>query len=99
MHLFEVVYLSATTIALLVCIPQMRQIIVAKHSDEFSLTTWGMWIFTQSISLMYVASLKQTILVIASALWTLFYICMVALIVYYRRPAPEALIPEEIPVE
>lgn len=96
MHLFEILYMTSTAVALIACIPQMRQLIATKCSDEFSLTTWTMWIFTQGISLMYVLSLKQMLLVLASGLWTMFYIIMVSLILYYRRSVTTTLATEEL---
>lgn len=87
MPLFEILYTISTLIAIVACIPQMRQLVTAKRSDEFNLSTWVTWLGTQVVSLIYVSSLEQMLLVAASTCWVLFYACMVGMIMYYRRPA------------
>lgn len=66
MHIFEILYSLSTTVALLACLPQARQLIVTKCSDELSLTTWTMWLGTQCFSLGYALSIGQTVLVAAN---------------------------------
>lgn len=87
MHPFELLYIMSTTVSLVACIPQARQLIITKRSDELSATTWGMWVCTQCVSLFYAISIAQTVLILANIGWLTFYSIMVGLILYYRRPA------------
>lgn len=87
MHPFELLYIMSTTVSLIASVPQARQLIITKRSDELSATTWGMWVCTQCVSLFYAISIAQTVLILANIGWLTFYSIMVVLILYYRRPA------------
>lgn len=84
-QIIEILYLIAATIAVGACIPQLRQLVIAKASDELSLPTWITWTLTQCFTLMYVISIKNIPMTIVNVIWVSFYASMVGLIVYYRR--------------
>jgi hypothetical protein len=86
MTIFEIHYIIAAAIALTVCIPQIRQLLATKRSDEFSLRTWATWTVTQTVTLSYVASIGDVLLVCVSIAWVSFYAIMSLLILRYRRP-------------
>lgn len=71
-------------IAIAASIPQIIKLYKVKCSDEFQLSTWAVWMMTQVVSLAYVASIGNTLLVVTNILWVSFYALMVALIVAYR---------------
>ena len=87
MQPFEILYMISTSVSLLSSIPQARQLVVTKRSDELSLTTWIVWLGTQLVSFMYAISIAQTALIFANIGWITFYAVMVGLILYYRRPS------------
>lgn len=97
MHIIEVIYITAAIVALSAGIPQLRQLFIAKASDELSLPTWCIWFMTQLVTLMYVTSIGNTLMVIVNLAWVSFYAAMVGLIVHYRRRprAPEVVLVEE----
>ncbi len=94
MKTIEVFYLIATLISLGACIPQIKQLIQTRRADEFNMTSWTTWFFTQIISLTYAISVGETMLILANIAWVSFYLTMVCLIFYYRRQA----VPESITV-
>lgn len=87
MHLFEILYMLSTTVSLVSSIPQARRLVIAKRSDELSLATWCAWLGTQLISFAYALSIAQPALIFANIGWLTFYVVMVTLILYYRRPS------------
>lgn len=87
MQPFEILYVMSTTVSLVSSIPQARQLVVTRRSDELSLPTWVAWLGTQMISFLYAVSISQGALIFANIGWITFYAVMVGLIIYYRRPA------------
>src|SRR5690606_20917751 len=87
MHFIEITYITAAIVALSAGIPQLRQLLISKASDEFSLSTWLIWLSTQCVTLVYVATVRNTLMIYVSLAWVLFHAAMVVLIVYYRRYA------------
>ena len=85
MHLIEVTYIAAAIIALSAGVPQLRQLFLTKASDEFSLSTWCVWLSTQCVTLAYVTTLKNVLMMLVSLAWVGFYAAMVLMIIYYRR--------------
>ena len=85
MHIIETIYIIAGLLAISACLPQIRQLIITKASDELSLGTWSVWFMTQCVTLVYVASIDNMLMIIVSAAWVSFYAVMVGLIIYYRR--------------
>lgn len=84
MTIIAIFYIIAAFLAIAACIPQVLQLIKVKCSDEFELTTWGTWMIAQAVSLAYVASLGNQLLIITNGLWVTFYAVMFALILWYR---------------
>jgi uncharacterized protein with PQ loop repeat len=93
----EIIYLITSTGSLLMTVPQIRQLIVTKQSDELNIGTWTMWLVSQSVFFAYVVSKNDTVLMIMQFIWTLLYLAMVCLIVYYRW-RPGGATPEQAPV-
>lgn len=85
MHFIEITYITAAIVALSAGIPQLRQLLITKASDEFSLSTWLVWLSTQCITLAYVTTIGNVLMMFVNIAWVLFYAAMVSLIVYYRR--------------
>lgn len=85
MYLIEFFYITAALIALSAGVPQLRQLLVSKASDEFSLSTWFIWLSTQCVTLAYVTTIGNTIMMVVNIAWVLFYAAMVGLILYFRR--------------
>jgi ABC-type enterobactin transport system permease subunit len=84
MQLIEIIYIIGIATSISAALPQIRRLLISKASDEFSLTTWVMWLGTQNVSLVYTASIGDMLLVGANILWIGFYATMVYLIVRYR---------------
>lgn len=82
-------YMLATAVAISAGIPQLRKLIITKQSDEFSLTTWVIWLVAQAVSLLYALTVKDKLYASVCTLWVAFYVIMVTLIVRYRQPAVE----------
>lgn len=80
----------ATATAICAGAPQLRKLLVTKQSDEFSVTTWVIWLVAQAVSLIYAISIKDPLYTTVCALWTAFYIVMVGLIIHFRRVQPAA---------
>lgn len=85
MHIIEALYITAALIALSAGVPQLRQLLIAKASDELSLPTWCTWFFTQCATLIYVTALGNILMMVVNLAWVGFYAAMVCLIIYYRR--------------
>lgn len=85
MQPFELLFMLSTSISLVSSIPQARQLIITKRSDELSLPTWIVWFGSMIISLLYAISLSQLTLILAYIGWATFYGVMVGLIIHYRR--------------
>lgn len=85
MNPIEVLYTCSASVAVLASIPQVRQLLVTKSSDELNIATWSLWLGTQFISLTYAISLQVHLLIIVNCIWITFYTVMLTLILYYRR--------------
>ncbi|MDQ5932106.1 MAG: hypothetical protein QG649_191 [Patescibacteria group bacterium] len=99
MHIIEIIYIVGAIIALSAGVPQVRQLLVAKASDEFSLSTWCLWLTTQCVTLTYVTTLQNVLMMLVNLAWVAFYAAMVGLIIYYRRPvavAEVAIVEDEL---
>lgn len=82
--LIQIIYLTAAIAALGACVPQVYQLLKCKHAAGFSLSTWTIWTATQVVTLIYVSSLRNPLMVGVSMAWVLFYLVMVGLILHYR---------------
>jgi uncharacterized protein with PQ loop repeat len=87
MTILELSYTLAAIVALSACIPQMRQLISTKQSDELSLWAWCLWTLTQIVTLLYVASIGNVLMISVNLAWVSFYGVMTILIVRYRPVA------------
>ena len=67
MSIFAVLYMMSSATALLAGLPQIRQLLIVKRSDELSLSTWLTWVLTQSVSLLYVISIGEPVMMVATA--------------------------------
>jgi uncharacterized protein with PQ loop repeat len=92
MKLIEIAYILATMISLGAGIPQIRQLMAEKRSDEFNISSWSMWVGTQCVSLLYAISIANFLLVSVNVLWVAFYATMAVLVIKYR-PRPQAILP------
>ena len=97
MHIIETIYIIAVLMSISACIPQLRQLVITKASDEFSVSTWAIWLGTQCATLLYVVTLNNLLMILANIIWVSFYTVMLALIVHYRRQSQRTL--EAEPVE
>lgn len=89
MYILGILYITAAFVAIGACIPQIVQLVKLRRSDEFELSTWAVWLLTQLVSVAYVASLGNVLMIIANSAWVSFYAVMVYLIIHYRlRPVP-----------
>lgn len=77
------------TVAISATIPQLIRLIKVKSSREFSLRSYVLWTMTQMVTLMYVSSIGDILLTVASSLWVLYYTVMIVLILRYRQTGPQ----------
>lgn len=89
MTYIAILYMLAAGFSVIASIPQVVTLYRVKCSDEFQLSTWIVWLFTQVVSLAYMISLGNGLLIATNTLWVAFYLLMVVLIVAYR---PKALL-------
>ena len=83
--MLEFLYVTAVIISISASLPQLKQLIAAKASDEFSVMTWLVWFCTQLVTLAYVISIENMLMIGANILWAGFYAAMLYLILHYRR--------------
>lgn len=86
MILIQIMYSVAAVVAIGAGIPQLRQLITTKNSDEFSIATWSTWLITQSVTATYFTTLGSTLAAVVSGAWVVFYLMILTLIMYYRSP-------------
>jgi uncharacterized protein with PQ loop repeat len=65
--------------------PQIKQLLIAKQSDELSLPTWLAWTVCQVVSLVYSIALHALPFMVANIAWVTFYLAMLCLIIKYRK--------------
>jgi hypothetical protein len=78
----------------LTALPQIRQLLVMKNSDEFNVLTWVAWLLAQLAALVYAVSIHSLPYLLVNIMWIGFYTTMIALIVKYRRQATTKLATE-----
>lgn len=83
--IIEILYLISASIAVLAMVPQIKQLVLTRQSDELSLSTWTTWGCCQVVSLLYALSLHATAYIIVNVAWITFYGVMVTLIIKYRK--------------
>ena len=74
----------AAFIAIAASVPQVLKLYRLKASDEFQLSTWVTGLVSQCLSLAYMVSIGNVLLMVTNVLWVSFYLMMVVLIVMYR---------------
>jgi uncharacterized protein with PQ loop repeat len=97
MQIIHLIYITSAAMAIIACIPQLRQLIQTKQSDEFKLSTWVVWLGAQAVSSIYAISVDDPLYLIVSTGWFAFYALMVVLIVRYRRT--ETVIATDNPIK
>lgn len=85
MRIIEILYLTFAITAVAACLPQIRHLLQGKHSREFQVATWMMWMGSQVMSTIYLSTIQAYLVAMISFAWTSFYAVMVVLILYYRR--------------
>jgi len=96
----ELIYLTASLIAIVAVVPQIKKLLVTKQSDELSLGTWTAWTACQGVALLYAISIHAVAYIVVNILWIVFYAVMVFLIIRYRNKVPEPrLEPLKVPVK
>ena len=89
MQLFiELAYFASTAVGIIATIPQIRQLIILKRSDELSVSTWITWVVCQFVSLIYAISIAAVAYIIVCLAWISLYLLMVGLIIRYRPKQP-----------
>ena len=86
MELLALAYSIACFTQLAAGLPQLFEIIREKSSHEMNLFTWGGWLGSQVVCLIYILSLGNLVLAAVSTAWTVYYIAMVLIILYFRHP-------------
>lgn len=84
-QVLQILLVASTAIAIGATIPQLIRLIKVKSARELSLRSYMVWTCTQCVSLVYMISLGDLILVVASGLWVSYYAIMIGLIFHYRR--------------
>jgi hypothetical protein len=88
--IISTLYLVAQLLSLAFSWPQLHKLIIMKEADEMSLSTWSAWTLTQLVTTLYASVNHQSLWLGMSAMWLLFDIAMVLLILKYRRPQQKA---------
>lgn len=86
MKIIEIIYITSTLVALSASVPQIIQLLRTKASDELSISTWTLWLGTQFITVLYMISTGNKLLIAVSCSWAVFYVVMLGLILKYRLP-------------
>ena len=92
--LIEIAYLTATVVSVIAMAPQIKQLFIAKQSDEFSLTTWFIWTMYQIIALSYSITLGSLPFMLTNIAWIVFYTVMLTLIIKYRGNTSQPVLQE-----
>jgi uncharacterized protein with PQ loop repeat len=85
MHFIEITYLLASFVSIFAMLPQIKRLLVAKQSDELSVSTWTIWIGYQAVALMYSIAFHLLVYTIVNIAWISLYTVMLALIIKYRK--------------
>lgn len=83
--IIKILYCMAAVIALGACIPQVACLLRSKQADSFSVSSWVAWTVTQFVTLVYVVSIRNTMMTLVSVAWVSFYIVMIVLILHYKK--------------
>lgn len=83
-ELITFAYISVQLLSLVMSWPQVHKLLIMKDADELSLSTWSVWLTAQTVTTLYAATTGQAFWFVASVVWMIFDISMVALIIKYR---------------
>lgn len=72
-------------LAVLAAVPQLTKLVRLKHTAEFSLFSWVIWLAYQLVSVAYSLKIRAYVYVAVNAIWSVFYLIMVFLIIKYRK--------------
>lgn len=86
MSIIEIIYISASVISICGSLPQIKQLLITKRTEELSMITWSIWTVSQVVAMCYAISIHATLLIFTNALWMTFYGLMIVLIFHYRSP-------------
>ncbi len=64
--------------------PQISKLVKVKKSDQFSILTWGLWVFSGLLLLVYAISIKDFVYIILETLHTAFLLLVFILIMIYK---------------
>jgi len=95
MRAIEIIYLVTTFASVFTALPQVKQLLAMKDSDEFNLFTWVAWFLAQVAALFYSLSIHSLPYFMVNIAWISFYIAMISLIIKYRG-ATAKLATEEV---
>lgn len=84
MQFIETAYITGSLVAILAAFPQLYQLFKTRQSDEFNVSTWTTWLVTQCVSLLYVSSLGNKLMIAVNIAWISFYFAMTVMIIYYH---------------
>lgn len=84
MNFITILFITSALLSVVAMIPQIKKLRETKNSDEFNVFTWSIWTFGQVVGIAYAISVGANAFLFVSALWLLFYVYMVSLIIKYR---------------
>lgn len=90
----EFAYLIASSIAIMAMLPQVKQLLVTRQSEEFNVFSWSSWTFSQFVALMYGISLGAVPYIVINSIWLAYYLVMIGVIIYFRKPQKSAALTE-----
>lgn len=99
MKVIVYIYLATSLCSVATALPQVRQILVMKNSDEFNLLSWLAWSIAQITALVYSITIHSLPYVVVNLGWITFYLVMTVLIVKYRHPKVSELASESITID
>ena len=87
--IIETLYLLASSAAIIAMAPQVKRLLVTRHSKGLSLASWMTWCVSQATAICYGVLLGAVPYIIINSIWFSYYITMVILIIKYRQPPRE----------
>lgn len=84
--IIQILYILASFIGVIAMVPQVKQLLITRQSDEFNLSTWMSWMACQGVATVYAVTIGAMAYVAVSTVWAMFYALMVILIIKYKRP-------------
>lgn len=94
MNIIQSIYVLSAVASIACMLPQIKQLLQTKNSDEFNVSTWFVWAIGQVCGLVYSISIGAFAFLLVSIAWIAFYSLMVGLILHYRYKPK--LVPQEV---